>query len=62
MKFHKYFQYLYLFVALLFGHDAFTKYCNNETYWTSLLLGAMAVFMFFLKRRFAKTYTDNKKK
>jgi hypothetical protein len=62
MKYHKYFQYLYLFVALLFAYDAFSKYRTNQTYWTSILLGAMAVFMFFLKRRFAKTYGDSKKK
>lgn len=60
MNFHKFFQYIYLIFAILFFADAFTKFQNNDTsWWISGLLGLGAVFMFFLKRRFAKTY--NKK-
>ena len=57
-NYHKYFQYFYLLITALFLYDAYGKYQKNEVYWTSLLLAALGVFMFFFKRKFAKKFED----
>ncbi|WP_242117621.1 hypothetical protein [Aestuariivivens sediminicola] len=55
MKYSKFFQYAYLVFAILFAYDAIVKYANeNAVAYTSILLAATAVFMFFFRRRFAK--------
>ncbi|WP_242091850.1 hypothetical protein [Aestuariivivens sediminicola] len=55
MKYSKFFQYAYLVFAVLFAYDAIVKYANEGTVaYTSILLAATAVFMFFFRRRFAK--------
>ena len=55
MKYSKFFQYAYLVFAILFAYDAIVKYANESTVaYTSILLAATAVFMFFFRRRFAK--------
>ena len=60
MKYSKFFQYAYLIFAALFIYDAAEKYFNQGIVaYTSLLLGATAVFMFFFRRKFAKKF-DNK--
>ncbi|WP_242085572.1 hypothetical protein [Aestuariivivens sediminis] len=60
MKYSKFFQYAYLIFAVLFGYDAMSKYLNEGVVaYTSLLLAATAIFMFFFRRRFAKKM-DNK--
>ncbi|WP_298237802.1 hypothetical protein [uncultured Algibacter sp.] len=57
MKYSKFFQYAYLIFAALFIYDAIDKYFNQGVVaYTSLLLGATAVFMFFFKRKFAKKF------
>ena len=61
-NYHKYFQYFYLLITALFLFDAFTKYQKNQVYWTSLLLAALGVFMFFFKRKFAKKFEDRNNK
>ncbi|AEH00427.1 hypothetical protein Lacal_0576 [Lacinutrix sp. 5H-3-7-4] len=58
MKIFKLFQYAYLVFALLFFYDAFSNWGETRAY-SSLLLGALAVFMFFFRKRFNKKF-DNK--
>ncbi len=62
MNYHKYFQFIYLIIAVLFIGDAISKYRNKEVYWTSLLLAGCGIFMFFFKRNFAKKFDNYKKK
>ena len=60
MKYSKFFQYAYLVFAALFLYDAFTTWSNTgEIAYASLILGALAVFMFFFKRKFSKKF-DNR--
>ncbi len=62
MKFHKFFQYLYLVAAILFFVDAIMKFQNNETsWWIFSLYGCAALFMFFFKRKFVKEYEEKNK-
>ncbi len=37
----------------MFVYDAFERYQNNESYVLSLLFAALAVFMFFFRRKFS---------
>ena len=59
MKYSKIFQYAYLVFAVLFIYDAITRYMNtSEIYWPSILLGALAVFMFFFRNNFRKKFEN----
>lgn len=55
MKYSKIFQYAYLVFAALFIYDGISKWkhATNDAY-VSLALGALAVFIFFFRRKFAK--------
>lgn len=55
MKYSKIFQYAYLVFAVLFIYDGISKWNNapQEAY-VSLALGALAGFVFFFRRKFAK--------
>ena len=57
MKFSKIIQYAYLIFAVLFIYDAISKWGNgtNGAY-ISLGLAALAIFMFFFKRKFSKKF------
>lgn len=55
MKIFKLFQYAYLVFAALFLYDAFSNWGGTRAY-TSLLLGALAVFMFFFRKKFNKKF------
>ncbi|WP_339917277.1 hypothetical protein [Yeosuana marina] len=57
MKLAKFFQYAYLIFAVLFLYDAIINWGDNRVY-MSLLLAALAVFMFFFRRKFRKKYED----
>ena len=60
MKFIKFFQYAYLFFAILFLYDLVAKYMKSgEIAYMSLILGLTAVFMFFFKKKFNKKF-DNR--
>lgn len=59
MKYSKFFQYAYLVFAVLFIYDAVSKYVNNgEVAYASILLSALAVFMFFFRRKFSKKFEN----
>ncbi len=57
MKLAKLFQYAYLIFAALFLYDAIINWGDTKAY-LSLLLAALAVFMFFFRRKFRKKYQD----
>ena len=61
MKIAKFFQYIYLFFGALFLYDAVTNWNvdRNRTY-ISLAFTALAIFMFFFRRKFNKKFEDNK--
>jgi hypothetical protein len=60
MKYYKIFQYAYLVFAVLFLYDGISKWNDgtNGAY-ISLGLAALAVFMFFFRKKFSKKF-DNK--
>ena len=59
MKYSKIFQYAYIIFAALFIYDVIEKYFNEGIVaYTSLLLAATAVFMFFFRRRFTKKFEN----
>ncbi len=60
MKVFKFFQYAYLVFAALFIYDAISSWGETRAY-TSLLLGATAIFMFFFRKKFNKKF-ENKDK
>ena len=63
MGYLKYTQYVYLVFAIYFIFDGVTKLNEgNDTPWWSFAIAAMAIFMFFFRRKFAKKFDDNKKK
>lgn len=63
MKILKLFQYAYVIFAALFLWDAITNWSvdRNRSY-MSLLFTALAVFMFFFRKRFGKKFEDRNKK
>ncbi len=59
-KFFKFFQYAYLVFAIIFIYDTVNKYMTDGTIaYMSLLLAALAIFMFFFRRKFNKRFEDN---
>lgn len=59
----KYTPYLYLILGAAFIFDAVTKWNDpNETPKISLLIGGLAIFMFFFRRRFAKKMEERNNK
>lgn len=60
MKYSKIFQYAYLVFAVLFIYDAVTKWNDGSNgAYVSLGLAALAIFMYFFRRKFAKKYDNN---
>jgi hypothetical protein len=63
MKYLKYTPYLYLLLGAAFFYDAVTKWNDPAaTPKISLLIGGLAVFMFFFRRKFAKKMQDRNTK
>ncbi|MFD2552687.1 hypothetical protein ACFSQP_12775 [Bizionia sediminis] len=63
MKLFKFFQYAYLFFAVLFVYIAAQKYMETEMIdYVSLLLAGTAVFMFFFRKKFNKRFEDKDRK
>ncbi len=59
MKYSKIFQYAYLVFAALFLYDAIAKYVSaSEIAYPSILLAALAIFMFFFRRKFSKKFEN----
>lgn len=60
MNYLKYTQYIYLVFGLFFIYDGFTKINTEETPWLSFGIAAVAIFMFFFRRSFAKKFEKEK--
>ncbi|TYA92356.1 hypothetical protein [Seonamhaeicola marinus] len=58
MKYLGIFQYVYLVFAGLFLYDGISKLTNGENGYLSLGLAALAIFMFFFRRKFSKKFQD----
>ena len=63
MKLLGFFQYVYLVFAALFLYDAYAQWANGNgsRALMSLLLAALAVFIFFFRKRFRKKFDDQSK-
>jgi len=61
MNFLKYTSYLYLAFGLYFLYEGYTKWSADESPWLSLILGGLAIFMFFFRRKFSKKFEDRNK-
>lgn len=63
MKLQKFFQYAYLFFAALFTYEAVSNWNSdrNRAYML-FFIAALAVFMFFFRKRFAKKVEERNKK
>ncbi|GGI56682.1 hypothetical protein GCM10011444_09910 [Winogradskyella haliclonae] len=59
----KIFQYAYIIFAVLFAWDAISNWTTDRSRsYISLLFTALAVFMFFFRKRFRKKFQDRHKK
>ena len=63
MRYLKYTTYVYLFFGVFFLYDGFLKVSHEDTtYWLSFAIAAVAISMFFFRKRFAKKMEDRNKK
>ncbi|HLF51623.1 hypothetical protein [Flavobacterium sp.] len=63
MSFLKYVQYVYLIFGAVFIYDGFSKMnAGEESPWISFILGGLAIFMFFFRRRFSKKIENRNEK
>jgi len=61
MKILQFFQYVYLFFAVLFIYDAITNIGVDDTrVIISLIFAGLAIFMFFFRRKFRKKFKNRK--
>ncbi len=62
MKILQFLKYAYLVFAILFLYDAINKWNNDRNgAYISLLFVALAVFMFFFRKKFFKRFKDRGK-
>jgi len=63
MKLLGFFQYVYLVFAALFLYDAYIQWANDNgtRALMSVMLGALAIFIFFFRKRFRKKFEDKNK-
>ena len=62
MKVLQFFQYVYLFFAVLFIYDGFDNWNDgtNRSY-ISFLFAGLSIFMYFFRKRFRKKFEDRNK-
>ena len=53
-------KYIYLVVGLFMIYDAISKWNKGEDYVLSVVLAALAIFMYFFRRNFGKRFEDRK--
>lgn len=61
MNYLKFTQYVYLIFAAYFVYDGISKWGQEDKPWLSFIIAALALFMFFFRRRFAKKFEDHNK-
>jgi len=62
LKALKFFQYAYIIFAVMFALDAISNWSiDRSRSYISLLFAALAVFMFFFRKRFRKKFEDRQK-
>ncbi|CAM3931618.1 MULTISPECIES: hypothetical protein [Flavobacterium] len=63
MNYLKFTQYVYLLFAAFFLYDGVTKLMNPAlgSPWLSFIITAVAIFMFFFRRKFSKKFDDRNK-
>lgn len=59
MNYLKYTQYVYLIFAGFFIYDGVTKIHSEGGPWLSFFIAALAIFMFFFRRKFAKKFENH---
>lgn len=63
MKYYKHFYWAYLLLGVLFAYDGYTKLNSpEESPLISFALAALAIFMFFFRRKFVKKMEERMKK
>lgn len=59
MGYLKYTPYIYLIFALFFIYEAIVKWGDSDaTPWLSVMIAALAIFMFFFRKKHAKKMQD----
>ncbi|TXE07278.1 hypothetical protein FUA26_13755 [Seonamhaeicola algicola] len=62
MKYLSIFQYAYLAFAAVFFYSVFETYQKTGVVnYSYIVLGALAIFMFFFRRKFSKKFQDRNK-
>lgn len=61
MNYLKFTQYVYLVFGAYFVYYGFDQWQSGESPWLSFIIAALAIFMFFFRRKFAKKFEDNNK-
>lgn len=63
MNYLKFTQYIYLVFAAYFIYDGVTKLNEPTTgnAWLSFIIAALAIFMYFFRRKFSKKFDDRNK-
>ena len=62
MKLLKFLQYAYLFFVVLFLYDAISNWgVDQSRAYMSLFFAALALFMFFFRKKFRKRFEDRGK-
>lgn len=53
-------KYVYLVVGFIMIYDAISRWNEEPKPWLSVVLAALAIFMYFFRRNFAKRFEDHK--
>jgi phosphotransferase system glucose/maltose/N-acetylglucosamine-specific IIC component len=53
-------KYVYLVVGFIMIYDAISRWNEEPKPWLSVVLAALAIFMYFFRRNFAKRFEDRK--
>jgi uncharacterized membrane protein YobD (UPF0266 family) len=54
-------KYIYLVIAGVMVYDSISKWNQEPKPWLSVMLAALAIFVFFFRNKFAKKFEQNKK-
>lgn len=54
-------RYIYLVVGLIMIYDSIANWNNEQKPWLSVMLAAMAIFMFFFRSNYAKKFEERRR-